>query len=66
VYSRQSGLLRPQRGQRRGERVRYAARYGDVVSTAEILSYFAHLPNNLFNPPAGTYGSSSRIKEAVE
>jgi len=46
--------------------VRYAARYGDVVSTAEILSYFAHLPNNLFNPPAGTYGSSSRIKEAVE
>src|SRR5262249_7335664 len=42
------------------------SKYADVVSTAEILSYFAQLPNNLFDLPAGTNGSSSRIKEAAE
>jgi len=42
------------------------AKYADVMSTAEILSYFTQLPNNLFDLPAGSYGSSSRIKEAAE
>jgi hypothetical protein len=28
------------------------AKYGDVISTAEILSYFAQLPNKLFDLPA--------------
>ena len=42
------------------------AKYADVVPTAEILSYFTQLPNNLFDLPAGSYGSLSRIKEAAE
>jgi maleamate amidohydrolase len=41
------------------------AKYADVVSTAEILSYFTGLPDNLFLLPAGS-GSPAPIKEAAE
>ena len=42
------------------------AKYADVVSTAEVLSYFDQLPNDLFDLPGGSNYSSSRIKEAAE
>jgi hypothetical protein len=41
------------------------AKYADVVSTAEILSYFEKLPSNLFDLPTGS-GRPSPVKEAAE
>ena len=40
------------------------AKYADVVSTAEILSYFNQLPADLFDLPAGSNGPATR--EAAE
>jgi maleamate amidohydrolase len=42
------------------------AKYADVVSTAEILSYFDQLPTDLFDLPAGARSPASPIKEAAE
>ncbi|MBV9200103.1 MAG: isochorismatase family protein [Alphaproteobacteria bacterium] len=42
------------------------AKYADVVSTAEILSYFEELPGNLFDLPAGSDKPPTPIKEAAE
>ena len=42
------------------------AKYADVVSTAEILSYFDQLPGDLFDLPTGSHGSAPRVKEAAE
>jgi maleamate amidohydrolase len=42
------------------------AKYADVVSTAEILSYFDQLPGDLFDLPAGRCSPASPIKEAAE
>ena len=43
------------------------AKYADVVSTPEILSYFDQLPGDLFDLPTGSYGSAPRaVKEAAE
>ena len=42
------------------------AKYADVVSTAEILSYFAQLPADLFDLPSGSRSSGTPIKEAAE
>jgi len=41
------------------------AKYADVVSTTEILSYFEKLPSNLFDLPTGS-GRPSPVKEAAE
>jgi hypothetical protein len=40
------------------------AKYADVVSTAEILSYFNQLPADLFDLPTGSNGPATR--EAAE
>lgn len=42
------------------------AKYADVVSTAEILSYFNQLPTNLFDLPTGTHSPAPPIKVAAE
>ena len=42
------------------------AKYADVVSAAEILSYFDHLPDDLFDLPAGEGSAGRPIKEAAE
>jgi maleamate amidohydrolase len=42
------------------------AKYADVVSTAEILSYFDQLPADLFDLPAGIGGPATPVKEAAE
>jgi hypothetical protein len=36
------------------------AKYADVVSTAEILSYFDQLPADLFDLPAGGRSPATR------
>jgi hypothetical protein len=42
------------------------AKYADVVSTAEILSYFDQLPADLFGLPAGPRSPATPVKEAAE
>jgi isochorismate hydrolase len=42
------------------------AKYADVVSTAEILSYFNQLPADLFDLPTGNSSAAAPIKEAAE
>jgi len=42
------------------------AKYADVVSTAEILSYFDRLPADLFDLPAGGPCAVAPIREAAE
>jgi hypothetical protein len=42
------------------------AKYADVVSTAEILSYFDQLPADLFDLPAGRRSPATLVKEAAE
>ena len=42
------------------------AKYADVVSTAEILSYIEQLPADLFNLPTGKGSAAAPIKEAAE
>jgi maleamate amidohydrolase len=42
------------------------AKYAEVVSTAEILSYFDQLPGDLFDLPTGSHGSSPSVREAAE
>jgi maleamate amidohydrolase len=42
------------------------AKYADVVSTAEVLSYFDRLPGELFDLPAGSRSVSAPIREAAE
>jgi nicotinamidase-related amidase len=42
------------------------AKYADVVSTAEILSYIDRLPANLFDPPTGSSGPTTPVREAAE
>jgi maleamate amidohydrolase len=42
------------------------AKYADVVSTAEILSYFNELPADLFDLPTGSCGPAPPIKLAAE
>jgi maleamate amidohydrolase len=42
------------------------AKYADVVSTAEILSYFDQLPADLFDLPAGSRNPPTPVKEAAE
>ena len=41
------------------------AKYADVVSTAEILSYFDQLPADLFDLPTGSRPATP-VKEAAE
>ena len=41
------------------------AKYADVVSTAEILSYFDQLSAELFDLPAGVR-TATQIKDAAE
>jgi maleamate amidohydrolase len=42
------------------------AKYADVVSTAEILTYFHQLPAGLFDLPTGERATPLHIKEAAE
>jgi len=42
------------------------AKYADVVPTAEVLSYFNQLPDDLFDLPAGGHGLALPTKEAAE
>ena len=42
------------------------AKYADVVSTAEIISYIDHLSADLFDLPAGQSSAAALIKEAAE
>jgi len=42
------------------------AKYADVVSTAEILSYFDQLPADLFDLPTGRRSPATLVKEAAE
>src|SRR4051812_36139769 len=42
------------------------AKYADVVSTAEILSYIDQLPPDLFDLPTGTGSEAGPIREAAE
>src|SRR5438094_6225937 len=42
------------------------AKYADVVSTAEVLSYFDTLPADLFDLPTGRSVSAPPVKEAAE
>jgi maleamate amidohydrolase len=42
------------------------AKYADVASTAEILSYFTGLPDDLFDLPVGSGSPPAPIKEAAE
>ena len=42
------------------------AKYADVIPTTEVLSYFARLPADLFDLPAGTSGPPPAIKDAAE
>ena len=42
------------------------AKYADVVPTSEVLSYFDHLPTDLFDLPSGSAGSTPQFKEAAE
>ena len=42
------------------------AKYADVVSTAEILSYFEQRPANLFDLPIGSPVSATPVREAAE
>jgi len=42
------------------------AKYADVVSTAEVLSYFDRLPGDLFDLPAGSHNSEPPIRAAAE
>ena len=42
------------------------AKYADVVSTAEILSYFDRLPADLFALPTGRSSLATPLKEAAE
>jgi len=46
--------------------VRYSRQIADVVSTAEILSYFDQLPTDLFDLPAGSCGLATPVKDAAE
>ena len=42
------------------------AKYADVVSTAEVLSYFDRLPTNMFDLPAGSRSAEPPIRAAAE
>ena len=42
------------------------AKYADVVSTAEIVSYFEKLPGDLFDLPTGNDKAANPVKEAAE
>jgi hypothetical protein len=42
------------------------AKYADVVSTAEILSYFNQLPADLFALPPGSTRPATPAREAAE
>ena len=42
------------------------AKYADVVSTAEILSYFDQLPADLFDLPTGRRRAATRVRKAAE
>jgi hypothetical protein len=42
------------------------AKYADVVSTAEIVSYFEKLPSDLFDLPTGNDKAANPVKEAAE
>jgi maleamate amidohydrolase len=42
------------------------AKHADVVSTAEILSYFDQLPADLFDLPTGRRSPATPAKEAAE
>jgi nicotinamidase-related amidase len=42
------------------------AKYADVVSTAEILSYFENLPADLFDLPTGNSRPPTPVREAAE
>jgi maleamate amidohydrolase len=42
------------------------AKYADVISTAEVLSYFDQLPADLFDLPAGSNRPPPQIKDAAE
>jgi maleamate amidohydrolase len=42
------------------------AKYADVVSTAEILSYFSQLPADLFDLPTGKGSTAGPMKEPAE
>jgi maleamate amidohydrolase len=42
------------------------AKYADVVPTEEVLSYFAGLPADLFDLPAGGPRAAAPIREAAE
>jgi maleamate amidohydrolase len=42
------------------------AKYADVVSTAEILSYFDQLPTDLFDLPTGRRSPATSVREAAE
>jgi hypothetical protein len=37
------------------------AKYADAVKTVEVLSFFADLPDALFDLPAGTMGASTKM-----
>ncbi len=42
------------------------AKYADVIPTEEVLSYFARLPADLFDLPAGTDSPTPSMKDAAE
>ena len=42
------------------------AKYADVLPTAEILSYFDHLPTDLFDLPTGSRSAATPVREAAE
>jgi maleamate amidohydrolase len=42
------------------------AKYADVVSTAEILSYFDQLPTGLLDLPTGSRSAAAPVREAAE
>jgi len=42
------------------------AKYADVVSAAEILSYFDKLPPNLFDLPIGVGSTAPSVEQAAE
>jgi nicotinamidase-related amidase len=42
------------------------AKYADVVSTAEILSYFGELPADLFALPTGNRSPAAPVRDAAE
>jgi maleamate amidohydrolase len=42
------------------------AKYADVLPMAEILSYFDHLPTDLFDLPTGSRSAATPVREAAE